>query len=160
MKILVFSDSHGRAKNIVEALKIHGGVCDFAVFLGDGLKDIDYAREKFPSVPFVSVKGNCDTFLFEGERDECVLDLDGVRVLITHGHKYNVKYGCGTILYRAMELEADAVFFGHTHIPLDTQEYIGEKRIHLFNPGSVGMGASYGIINTSGGVLVSSHGKI
>ncbi|MBQ4109067.1 MAG: hypothetical protein IJC80_06665 [Clostridia bacterium] len=42
MKILVFSDSHGRAKNIVEALEIHGGVCDFAVFLGDGLKDIDY----------------------------------------------------------------------------------------------------------------------
>ncbi len=160
MKILVFSDSHGRAKNIVEALKIHGGVCDFAVFLGDGLKDIDYAREKFPSVPFVSVKGNCDTFFCDSERDECVLDLDGVRVLITHGHKYNVKYVYGTILYRARELEVDAVFFGHTHIPLDTQEYVGEKRIHLFNPGSVGMGATYGIINTSGTVLVSSHGKI
>lgn len=160
MKILVFSDSHGRAKNIVEALKIHGGVCDFAVFLGDGLKDIDYAREKFPSVPFVSVRGNCDAFFCDSERDECVLDLDGVRVLITHGHKYNVKYGYGTILYRARELDADAVFFGHTHIPLDTQEYVGEKRIHLFNPGSVGMGASYGIVNTSGGVLVSSHGKI
>ena len=109
MKILVFSDSHGRAKNIVEALKIHGGVCDFAVFLGDGLKDIDYAREKFPSVPFVSVRGNCDTFFCDSERDECVLDLDGVRVLITHGHKYNVKYGYGTILYRARELEVDAV---------------------------------------------------
>lgn len=160
MKILVFSDSHGRWENIAKALKIHGGVCDFVVFLGDGLKDIDYVRAKFPSVSFVTVKGNCDTFLSEGECDECVLDLDGVRVLITHGHKYRVKYGCGTLLYRAAELEVDGVLFGHTHMPLDTQEYVGEKRIHLFNPGSVGMGLTYGIINTSGGVLVCSHGKI
>lgn len=159
MKILVFSDSHGKSENIIKALKIHGGVCDFAVFLGDGLKDIDYVREKF-SVPFVTVKGNCDTLISSGERDECVLDLDGVRVLLTHGHKYNVKYGCGTLLYRARELEVDAVLFGHTHTPLDTQEYVGDKRIHLFNPGSVGMGATYGIINTSGSVLVCSHGKI
>ena len=160
MKILVFSDSHGRAKNIVEALKIHGGVCDFAVFLGDGLKDIDYVREKFPSVPFVTVKGNCDMLLSNTERDECVLDLDGIRVLITHGHKYHVKFGCGTLLYRAQELEVDAVFFGHTHTPLDEIQYVGDKRIHLFNPGSIGMGATYGIINTSGSVLVASHGKI
>ncbi len=160
MKILVFSDSHGRSENIIKALKIHGGVCDFAVFLGDGLKDVDYVRQKLPSVPFVAVKGNCDTFLSDATRDECVLDLDGVRVLVTHGHKYNAKYGYGNLIYRAMELDADAVFFGHTHIPLDIQEYFGEKRIHLFNPGSIGMGATYGIINTSGGVLVASHGKI
>ncbi len=160
MKILVFSDSHGKSGNIIEALKIHGGVCDFAVFLGDGLKDIDYVRNKFPTVPFVCVKGNCDVFSSSGERDECVLDLGGVRVLITHGHKYNVKYGYGTLLYRARELEVDAVLFGHTHLPIDTQEYVGEKRIHLFNPGSVGMGGTYGIINVSGSVLVSSHGKI
>lgn len=160
MKILVFSDSHGRSENIIKALKIHGGVCDFAIFLGDGLKDIDYVRDKFPSVPFVTVKGNCDTFMASAERDECVLDLDGVRVLVTHGHKYNVKYGIGTLIYRAMELEADAVLFGHTHIPLDTQEYFNDKRIHLFNPGSVGMGGTYGIINTSGEVLITSHGKI
>ena len=35
MKILVFSDSHGRGKNIIKAIEDHGGVCDAVIFLGD-----------------------------------------------------------------------------------------------------------------------------
>ena len=55
---------------------------------------------------------------------------------------------------------ADAVFFGHTHTPYDDILDIGEKRIHLFNPGSIGYGGTYGVVNTSGRVLVTSHTKI
>ena len=47
----------------------------------------------------------------------------------------------------------------YTHIPLDTCEYVGEKRIHLFNPGSIGNGGTYGIVHTSEGVLVTSIAK-
>lgn len=159
MKILVFSDSHGNSKNIKNALEIHGGVCDLVIFLGDGIKDIEYIKEKYPDITFYIVKGNCDLFQ-GGYQGTSVLDLDGIRVLITHGHLYNAKYGYERLVYAALENEADAVFFGHTHIPTDEIVDCGQKRVHLFNPGSIGHGGTYGVVNTSGKVLVSSHGKI
>ena len=159
MKILVFSDSHGKGKYIERALEIHGGVCDLAIFLGDGISDIEYVKEKYPNITFYVVKGNCDLFS-GGYPNVSVLDLDGIKVLITHGHLYSAKYGYERLVYAALEKEADAVFFGHTHTPLDEIVDCNEKRVHLFNPGSIGYGGSYGVINTSGKVLVCSHGKI
>lgn len=159
MKILVFSDSHGKGKYIEKALEIHGGVCDLAIFLGDGVSDIEYIKEKYPKITFYIVKGNCD--LFKGDYPTTsVLDLDGIRVLITHGHLYSAKSGYERLVYSALEKETDAIFFGHTHMPTDEIVDVGEKRIHLFNPGSIGYGGTYGIVNTSGKVLVASHGKI
>ena len=35
-----------------------------------------------------------------------------------------------------------------------------DKQIRLFNPGSVGYEGSFGVVNTSGSVLVTSHGKL
>lgn len=154
MKILVFSDSHNNSQSIIDAIKMHNGRCDLALFLGDGLSDVEYAKAHFPQIPFFCVRGNCD-FFEKNAPDEAVLDLDGIKVLICHGHKYNVKYGYERIIYAAREKEADAVFFGHTHIPLDTCEYVDGKRIQLFNPGSVGTRASYGVVNTANGVLVT-----
>lgn len=159
MKILVFSDSHGKAKNIEKALEIHGGVCDLVVFLGDGIKDIEYIKGKYPKITFYSVKGNCD-MMAESYPGTGVLDLDGIRVLITHGHLYNAKYGTSRLVYAALEKEADAVFFGHTHTPTDEIIDCDDKRVHIFNPGSIGYGGTYGVVNTSGRSLVCSHGKI
>ncbi|MBQ7788340.1 MAG: YfcE family phosphodiesterase [Clostridia bacterium] len=160
MKILVFSDSHGKGKNISSAIELHKKSCDLVVFLGDGLSDIDYLKSLYPELTFFAVKGNCDFFTGGTSNLESVFDLDGIKVLITHGHRYGVKSGVGTILKRAHELDADAVFFGHTHTPYDDILDIGEKRIHLFNPGSIGYGGTYGVVNTSGRVLVTSHTKI
>ena len=160
MKILVFSDSHSHYKNILEALEIHSGVADLVIFLGDGLRDIERVREKCPHLQFFSVKGNCDVFTSSEYSDYSVLDLDGIKILITHGHLFGVKGGYDRIIYRAEELGADAVFFGHTHQPIDLSMYVGEKRIHLFNPGSVAYGGTYGVVNTVNGILVCSHGKI
>lgn len=160
MKILVFSDSHSNYKYIEKALEIHKGVADLVVFLGDGGRDIERVRSHYPNLQFFIVKGNCDVFSSAEYRDYSVLDLDGIKILITHGHLFGVKSGYDRILYRAEELGADAVFFGHTHQPLDYSAYVGEKRIQLFNPGSIAYGGTYGVVNIANGVLVTSHGKI
>ena len=160
MKILVFSDSHSKPKYIEQALEFHNGIADLVIFLGDGLRDIERVSEKYPNLQFFAVKGNCDVFSSGEYRDYSVLDLDGIKIFITHGHLFGVKSGYDRILYRAEELGADAVFFGHTHMPLDVSAYVGEKRIHLFNPGSIAYGGTYEIVNTSNGILVCSHGKI
>ena len=159
MKILVFSDSHGKWKNIDEALSLHSGVCDAVLFLGDGLSDIERVRDKYPNIAFFSVRGNCDVFGFSDTPDEEILNFDGIRIFFAHGHKYGVKGSHGYILNKAVELCADAVLFGHTHMPYASVEYFGEKRVQIFNPGSIGAG-SYGILNTSGKVLVTSWGSI
>ena len=159
MKILVFSDSHSRACGIDKAISLHRRTTELVIFLGDGIKDIDAMREKYPELTFFAVKGNCD-FLCSDIPKESILDLDGIRVLITHGDKYNVKYGLDTLLYSAIEKEVDAVFYGHTHIPHDSCEYVNDKRIQLFNPGSVATTDTYGVVNTSNGVLVTGIAKI
>ena len=160
MKILVFSDSHSCPNRILKAVSAHNGKCDLIIFLGDGLKDLDIVSLKYPDIPIVKVKGNCDYFAPKDVLNENILDLDGIRVLITHGHNHGVKYGYETILRYAYELEVDAVFFGHTHVPCDKIECVEDKQIRLFNPGSVAMTQTYGVVNTSNGVLVTNVGKI
>ena len=159
MKILVFSDSHSNFSKIKDVINMHRSSCDCVIFLGDGVKDVLYVKEQYPQIPFFIVKGNCDLFCKDVE-EEKLLYLENFKILITHGHLYGAKSGYSRLAYRARELEADAVFFGHTHIPYDDVLEIGEKKVQLFNPGSIGYGGSFGVVNTSGKVLVTSHGKI
>ncbi|MBO5262181.1 MAG: metallophosphoesterase [Clostridia bacterium] len=159
MKFLVFSDSHSNSNNIKKAIDMHKGSCDCIIFLGDGVKDALYIQEMYPQIPFFIVKGNCD-FFAGGIEEEKLLYLDNFKILITHGHLYGAKSGYARLAYRARELDADAVFFGHTHTPLDDVFEIADKRIQLFNPGSIGFGGTFGVVNTSGRVLVTNHGKI
>lgn len=159
MKILVFSDSHGSSANMIKAIEAHNARADLLIFLGDGLRDMELIKEKYPHLTVFSVKGNCDFFSNEAPK-ESILDLDGIRVLVTHGDKYNVKYTLNRIAYAGLEREVDAVFFGHTHTPCELCEYYGEHRIQLFNPGSIGTAGTYGVVNTSGGILVTGIAKI
>ena len=159
MKILVFSDSHAKASYINEALKMHKNNTDVVIFLGDGIKDIEYIKSAYPNIAFYIVRGNCDLSANEYE-SERVISLDGIKIFITHGHLYNAKFTCSRLLLRARELECQAVFFGHTHEPVDEILEVCDKRIHLFNPGSIGYLGTYGVINTSNGVLVTNITKI
>ena len=159
MKLLVFSDSHGRGSGISDAINKHKGTVDAVIFLGDGLSDIHKIRDKYSDIAFFTVKGNCDFFDFSDTPEEICVNFGEIKVLLCHGHKYGVKSSLGRVMLRARELEANAVFFGHTHTPLDFSDYIMDKRVQLFNPGSV-MEGSYGVVNTVGDVLVCGHGHI
>ena len=59
-----------------------------------------------------------------------MLEIQNKKILLTHGHRYRVKYGYDRLLSRAKEISADIVVFGHTHVPENT--YI--DNILLFNP--------------------------
>ena len=125
-KILVVSDSHGDISGIQEALRREGPV-DYVFHLGDHAGD---AARIHTAAQVTAVMGNCD---FGGAASQETVFLGGRRLILTHGHGQGVKYGLQRLAYFAEEQEADAVFFGHTHVPLI--DYYGG--ILLMNPGSI-----------------------
>lgn len=121
---LIFSDIHGDTASLSQ-LKRSAGEFDGVFFAGDGLNGV---KNQFEGKEFYAVKGNCDS---AGE-EELLVEIDGVKILLTHGHLYGVKSSYLRILMRARELGAKAVIFGHTHFPT----IIEEDGVLLINPGS------------------------
>ncbi len=124
----VLSDTHGDMFGIREAA-IQMGNVDALAFLGDCVSDLPYIRSVF-TVPVYAVSGNCD--INPEEPRETVLELEGKRIFICHGHNYRVKMTLQMLYYRALELKCDAALFGHTHSPYSSYD----GGVLLFNPGS------------------------
>jgi putative phosphoesterase len=145
-RILVLADTHGAIAAIDRVLLQNNSV-DTVIHLGDYTRDADYIRSKGREVH--SVKGNCD-FGADVET-EMVLHMEGQKILLTHGHGYGVKYSLQRLLYRALELEANAVFYGHTHTPMNGYE----QGVLLLNPGSVseprGKKPTYALVEVNNG---------
>ena len=171
MNVLVFSDSHGRGSNMVEAFSRQIKRPDAIAFLGDGLRDLDYCE--FDNIMLLAVTGNCDLYNLYCKgiaKREIVVTLGGKKIMITHGDRYSVKSGLARIIMAADEIGADIVLFGHTHEPLslyiDNEENdYGlklKKPIYLFNPGSIGdYNATFGCLEIgSRGEVILSHGEI
>lgn len=151
MKILVFSDSHGEIFNMKKIIRLYLDELSLLVHLGDTVDDFKNVLKEFPNIPFVSVKGNNDYFAFDSS-EELLMTFQGVKCLFTHGHKYSVKQGTIKVESRARELNADIVFFGHTHIPYS--ECIG--RIVFINPGSVaGSFPTFALVELDDGNIIS-----
>lgn len=77
------------------------------------------------------VAGNCD--YDEGYSEIKMVDVEGKKVLIAHGHQFYVGLGLDRYSYFAEEKEADIALFGHIHQPV--AQMIG-KTLYI-NPGSV-----------------------
>lgn len=142
MKIAVVSDTHG-AIGKLESLKAVFDGCDYLFFLGDGETDIKRVGGMF-TTQIVAVAGNND---FRGFYEkEVTEEVDGVRLLLTHGHAYGVRNGIDRLVERARQTGCSVALFGHTHKAM-TEEVDG---ITLMNPGSLGYPddgrPSYGII--------------
>ena len=160
MDILVFSDSHGHAEKIREAIDRQIKKPDAIIFLGDGLRDISYAD--IEDVPVYTVRGNCDTLVFTYAPDDRCLELGGKRIFLTHGHRYGVKNTLSPLLSEAAARKADVVLYGHTHEGYERElsennEY-GlklEKTLYIMNPGSIG---SYPYI--FGTIMIDKNGRV
>ena len=173
MTLLVVSDIHERSYRLSELLDKHSRHDGF-LFLGDGLRSVERESERITGL--AAVMGNCDglsfTSLQRGAAQELLLDLDGVRVLMMHGHAYGVKSGLDRAVAHAQNKGADVLLFGHTHIPFDRYFASGTcfdgfsltRPLYVFNPGSLGEprdGApSYGVLEIRNGVALLSHGKL
>lgn len=169
MKLVIISDTHGKCSRIVEVLS-RNPQYDALLFLGDGLRDFDVDGLG----GFVGVCGNCDGISCFGNvmPTERMLCFDGVKILMTHGHKYSVKFGTEALAEYAACQNADVVLFGHTHAPLEKYipsgirlgNTVTEKPMYLFNPGSLGAPSSgnpsFGIMEIRGGQVLLSHGYL
>jgi uncharacterized protein len=127
MKVLIVSDSHGLTRELEEIKHRHSGKVDAFIHCGDS--ELPYGSSELQK--FLYVRGNCDFAKeFPEERTE---DIQGVRFFITHGHRYNVKMTLMNLYYRAQEIGAKVVCFGHSHIA-------GAENINgilFINPGSI-----------------------
>lgn len=149
MRILVFSDTHRNISRAVRVLHNIVGV-DAVIHCGDCISDVDDISVEYPNIKFYSVSGNCD---IDNSRYEKVVEIGGKRIFITHGHAYRVKSEIETeyptVKEKGISLGADAVVFGHTHIPYNRNW----GNITVLNPGSIKYEGTYGVIEIENDVL-------
>ncbi|RYG74845.1 metallophosphoesterase [Lentibacillus lipolyticus] len=124
-EVLIISDSHGSTEELAAIKKRHSP--EFMIHCGDSELEMDA-----PELDgFIKVAGNCDADARLPE--EQTSTIGGLHFFIAHGHLHQVKTNPMAIAYRAQELEAQVVCFGHTHMA--GAEKVGQQL--LINPGSI-----------------------
>lgn len=108
MRILVVSDSHGKKDRVEDVLKREP--YDYFIFLGDGLNDIESVINDPRTV---AVRGNCD--FFSTVDNTKIVEMAGLRFLITHGNQFYVKNTLYPLIVEAQVYKADVALYGHTH---------------------------------------------
>ena len=125
-KIAIVSDSHGDFDNLALFRDRLKGV-DALWHLGDYAEDALFLSQEL-NCGYVSVRGNCDPFSNAPLSD--IIEWHGRRILLLHGHTV---MGRLRLLYAAKEANADAVLFGHSHVPsIETVD-----GVLMVNPGSL-----------------------
>ena len=146
MKIIVVSDTHGHNEPFLEAA-ISIEKPDLLIHLGDYVNDAKKIA-KVLDLEFLTVKGNGDYAARNFNEDELV-EINGKKLFFTHGHRHHVSYNRDALLKKGMELGADIILYGHTHIPLIEKE----GNVLIMNPGSPSLPRqsdrkrTFGIIN-------------
>ena len=148
MKILVFSDSHNTIAPMETAVREI--TPDLILHLGDYVLDASVLADAFPHIPLRMVRGNCDMGMGAPALED--FTIADRRIIMTHGHRYNVKYDYTALYLMGREAEADILLFGHTHIP--HYEQIGH--MHVLNPGSAGS-RSGALIEITDGTIHCRH---
>ena len=143
-------DSHGDRAAIARI--VHRRISESAgfLFLGDGLEEFLSVMAEYPAAAHLEVPGNNDDpFRFPDVPRERIAVLCGRRLLLVHGHRHGVKADGMRLFYSALEKNAEAALYGHTHAP------VSETRGGLLfcNPGALRYPwngrASYGILRLS-----------
>ncbi|MCK7484816.1 MAG: YfcE family phosphodiesterase [Bacillus subtilis] len=125
MKLVVVSDNH-RNFEVLEWIVSTNPNADHYIHLGDS----ELSESTLSQLGFYGVHGN---YPFEPKFPmDLVMEYQGVRTFLTHGHKYSVKMGLYGLVEAALSLNVKLVLFGHTHDPI-IKEY---ENIIFVNPGS------------------------
>ncbi|MCT8137467.1 metallophosphoesterase [Anaerobacillus sp. CMMVII] len=127
MKLLIISDSHGLQDELFGVFDRHAKEVDKIIHCGDS----ELSKDAFISYDnLLIVRGNCD---YDASfNDEINTDVMGLKIFLVHGHLHNVKSSAVNLSYRAEELNAKLVCYGHTHVAISFQE----NGIIYINPGS------------------------
>ncbi len=146
MKLLVVSDTHGDVRNLAAVLKRIGPV-DLAIHCGDGAGDMERVGHYGAVIPpYVQVSGNVDPH--HGLPKTAVARAEGRTILVSHGDRLVSGDSIQAFVYAAREAEADAYFFGHTHVPC----YERAGGVFVLNPGSLsrprgGYNPTFAVVN-------------
>lgn len=145
MKMLVVSDTHGKSAMLERAIEAEEPF-DALIHCGDVEGQEDYI-EALVDCPVYMVAGNND-FFSDLDR-EIEVDLDGVRIMVTHGHYYGVSLELNELADEAASRDIPLVLFGHTHRPVVCKI----QGVTAMNPGSLsyprqeGRAPSYLVLN-------------
>lgn len=147
MKVVVFSDAHGD-KLAVDRIIDWNTDADYLLSLGDTELPLEYLVKH----DIVMITGNSRHDA--GFMSERMIEIGGVRLFMTHGHKYNVNRSLDKLKKYAYENNYDVVLFGHTHI-LEIEE---AGKMLFLNPGSCArprnsLPPTYMILNINEGEL-------
>lgn len=126
-KVLIVSDSHGQRSELAELKKRHEQEVALMIHCGDS----ELSVEDKELHGFSAVGGNCD--FYGNFENEALEEVGGLRFFVTHGHLHSVKSSLMKLLYRAEEVNAQIVCFGHSHV-------LGAEMVHnklFINPGSL-----------------------
>lgn len=133
MRILVMSDSHGKADNVTRAIE-QERTAEYIIHLGDGERDMEPHMWSHPNKTIIQIAGNCDYCSFNPSARP--ITVESVKIFATHGHPYYVKEGLTSLYFAAREENASIVIYGHTH-NAHLEIYNG---ITFLNPGSLADG--------------------
>ena len=153
MRAIVLSDSHNNTASCERAITAIGERnINLIIHLGDIARDVDYLESLYYPIKVASVVGNND-FLHHGDHEK-VIEFDGHKIFICHGHTLGVNHGTEKLEAAARQKGCEAALFGHTHQP--TLKECDDGLIVL-NPGSVsqprGSSPSFAILETENGKL-------
>ena len=131
MKILIVSDTHRKDDNLKKVIEEQVPL-DMLIHLGDaeGSEILigDWVNE---DCQLEMVMGNND--FFSSLEREIELELGPHRILLTHGHYYNVSLGVEGLYQEAVDRNCDIAMYGHTHRPF--LDKLGN--VTILNPGSL-----------------------
>ena len=131
MRAIVLSDSHNNV-SACEAAIAASGKLDLIIHLGDSARDTDYLETMYYPIRVASVLGNND-FLRQGDYER-VIEFDGHKIFICHGHTLGVRMGTERLENIARQKGCEAALFGHTHQSCLKKS---EDGFLILNPGSV-----------------------
>ena len=131
MKILLVSDTHRKDDNLKKVIEEQSPL-DMLIHLGDAEGSEHMIGEWVnEGCRLLMVMGNND--FFSALEREIELELGPHRILLTHGHYYNVSLGIEGLYEEAVDRGCDIAMYGHTHRPFLEQR--GE--VTILNPGSL-----------------------
>lgn len=154
MRIIVFSDSHGRFADMERALDAQSQA-SYVIHLGDGVEQLEDISMFYPDKKFIYLSGNNDWS--SNHPYERLEEIGGVKIFMAHGHTQYVSYSTRRLLDNARKYGAKIALYGHTHVA-EVSYYDG---IYLMNPGSIALPRSgrksYGFIDiTPQGIVCST----
>lgn len=151
MRILIVSDTHGKHENLEKVLYGEGPF-DLMIHLGDAEISPE-ELEELAKCPVEVVAGNMDWH--SPLPLEKIIEVEGDRILICHGHRSHVNESLMWLEYRARELEVDMVMYGHTHVPyLDICE-----DLTILNPGSLSLPRPWGASPSYAVMTIDAEGE-